>query len=241
VNSGPADELVDAGYNIADDKADSCELKGTSKIITSDSAIGLASVLGSNGGPTETIALSAVTGGVYNFIPESKCTDYYGNALTSDQRGDTRPVNGTCSAGAYQYEALGAAPPVIDCSTATASGPNLTALLPRLFFPEQINGVIDPNGGYNLKITGVSQNKPVRGLPGCPDAFWRGTTTFVRTDYEPLKGPGGLLYQIQFTATDIATGASCTGAVPVCVGGHSRRTQACLTDLGSFDATKCPK
>jgi predicted outer membrane repeat protein len=248
VHSAAADEFVDAGYNIADDKANSCELKGTSKIITSDSAIGLASGLGSNGGPTETIALSAVTGGAYDFIPASKCTDYYGNAITSDQRGDTRPVNGTCSAGAYQYEGVGAAPPVIDCSTATASSPNLTALLPLVFFPEYINGVNDPNGAYSLKITGVTQDKPVPGLLLCPDAFWSGTTTYVRTNNEPLQpGPSGLQYLIHFTATDTATGASCNGAAPVCVQGPPQRGKPCIpprppgpvATLG-FDATKCP-
>jgi predicted outer membrane repeat protein len=244
--NGPADELVDAGYNIADDEANSCGLKGTSKIITSDGAIGLASALGSNGGPTETIALSNVTGGAYNFIPASQCTDYYGNKLTSDQRGGTRPVNGTCSAGAYQYGAeLGAAPPVIDCSTATASNPNLTALVPFFFFPEQINGVNDPNGGYSLKITGVTQDKPVPRFPLCPDAFWSGTTTYVRTNSEPLQPGSGLLYQIQFKATDVTSGASCTGAAPVCVQSPPERGKPCIRPPQSggplpYDATKCP-
>jgi hypothetical protein len=238
--NGPADELVDAGYNIADDKANSCELKGTSKIITSDGAIGLASALGNNGGPTETVALSNVTGGAYNFIPASHCTDYYGNKLTSDQRGDTRPFNGTCSAGAYQSEELGSAPPpVIDCSTATASTPNLTALLPVFFFPEYIKGVNDPNGAYSLKITGVVQDKLAAGFPLCPNAFWSGTTTYLRTNNEPLQGPGPLLYQIEFTATDNATGASCIGFAPVCVHGLFQ-SQPCPAVDGAIDATKCP-
>jgi CSLREA domain-containing protein len=235
-------EFVDDGYNIADDKSNSCELTGTSKIIASDSAIGLASAPGNNGGPTQTVALSAVTGGAYNFIPAAKCTDSSGNPLTTDQRSDTRPVNGTCSAGAYQYEGVGA-PPVIDCSATTASNPNLTALLPVMFFPENIFGVNDPNGGYNLKITGVTQDKKPAGFPLCPNAFWSGTTTYVRTNNEPLQpGPKGLLYSIEFTATDKGTGQSCQGAVPVCVQDIFDRGKACLAPLDkSYDATKCPR
>jgi CSLREA domain-containing protein len=235
-------EFADNGHNIADDKGDSCELTGTSRIITSDSAIGLASTPGNNGGPTETIALNPVSGGAYNFIPQANCTDSSGNQLTNDQRGDKRPVNGTCSAGAYQYEAVGAAPPPIDCSTATASDPNLTALLPVFFMPEYISGVNDSNGGYKLKITGVTQDKPVPRLL-CPNAFSSGTTVYLRTNNEPLQpGPSGLLYSIEFTATDKATGASCTGAAPVCAQDIFHRGKACLAPLAkSYDATKCPK
>jgi CSLREA domain-containing protein len=233
-NSGPADEIQDEGYNIADDKADSCELTGTSKIITSDSAIGLASASGNNGGPTETVALSAVTGGAYNFIPSASCTDYFGNPLTNDQRGDKRPVNGTCSAGAYQYETAGAAPPVIDCSTAVASNPHLVALLP-VYYPEQVTGVTDSAGGFSISLTGVLQSKPVTPRL-CPDAFITGTTAFVRATNQSVSG--NLLYSIGFTATDTNSGTSCTGAAPVCVQDLLHAGNPC-SGTATYDATKC--
>jgi hypothetical protein len=238
--SGPtgncAGGITDIGYNIADDS--SCNFTtATSQVITNN--IGLAPGLGMNGGPTETVALQP-NGKANTFLPAADCTDQSNppQPLTTDQRGYSRPVNGTCSAGAYQY--LGAAP--LDCSKAYTSNPNLTALLPVMFFPEYIYGVIDPNGGYNLKITGVTQDKPVPGFPLCPNAFWSGTTTYVRTNNEPLQpGPKGLLYQIQFTATDNATGASCNGAATVCVQGLLQSGKACLAPLDqSYDATKCP-
>jgi predicted outer membrane repeat protein len=227
----------DDGYNIADDS--SCNFTATtSQVITSTSAIGLASGLGMNGGPTETIAVTQVTGGAYNFIPADDCTDLSSTPqqLTIDQRGDTRPVNGTCSAGAYQFVSP------IDCSTASASTPNLTGLLPFYFMPEYVFGVNNQVRAYNLQITGVTQDKRPTGLPLCPNAFWSGTTTYVRTNNEPLQpGPSGLLYQIQFKATDVNSGVSCTGAVPVCVQGLFHSGQQCLAPLElSYDATKCP-
>jgi hypothetical protein len=52
-------------------------------------------------------------------------------------------------------------------------------------------------------------------------------------------GPSSLLYQIEFTATDTGTGASCNGAVPVCVKGLFG--PACSSaKTPSYDATKCP-
>jgi hypothetical protein len=130
----------------------------------------------------------------------------------------------------------------IDCSPAVASNPNLTALLPVMFFPEYVFGVNDYARPYNLQITGVTQNKVPTGLPLCPNAFWSGTTTYVRTNNEPLQpGPSSLEYQIEFTATDVGTGASCMGAVPVCVKGLFGPACAPLSaKVPSYDATKCP-
>jgi CSLREA domain-containing protein len=239
----------DDGYNIADD--DSCKLNttppGTSLVVNATSDIGLASALGANGGPTETIALSPSSSNSVTFIPQASCTDLTGAALTIDQRNFGRPVNGTCSVGAYQY--LGTPPPPpIDCSKAYASNANLTAVLP-VFASEYVFGVNNNARAYNLRITGVTQDKPVPGFPLCPNAFWSGTTTYVRVTNEPLQpGPSGLLYEIEFTATDIASGASCQGEVPVCVQGLFNSGQPCLpaagpsesVSIGSFDATKCP-
>jgi hypothetical protein len=234
--------VSDGGFNIADDTANSCNLStslaATSKIVTPTSDIGLASGLGMNGGPTATIALEA-NGDADTFIPKAACTGLTGQPLLNDQRGYIRPVGNTCSAGAYQY--LGVLP--LDCSKAVASNPSLTAVLP-VFSSEYIYGVNDPNGGYNLKITGVTQNKPVPGFPLCPNAFWSGTTTYVRTNNEPLQpGPSGLQYQILFTATDVNSGASCNGAVAVCVQGLFQSGQSCTPAAPgsvSYDATRCP-
>jgi hypothetical protein len=127
-NSGGG-TINDNGYNIADDAT--CDLDttpptGTSQIITPSSDTGLASGLGTNGGPNLTIALNGTP--VNTFIPAADCTDQSTPAqkLMTDQRGYGRPVAGTCSAGAYQH--LGTPP--IDCSKAAASNPNLVALLP---------------------------------------------------------------------------------------------------------------
>jgi hypothetical protein len=225
--------INDIGYNIADD--DSCNFTTTtSQVITPTSAIGLASALAQNGGPTQTIALNGTPANT--FIPAADCTDQSRDPLTTDQRGFVRPVNGTCSAGAYQYAS--ALP--IDCSTAFASNPNLTAVLP-VFASEYVFGVSNQARPYNLQITGVTQDKPVPGFPLCPNAFWTSTTTYVRVTNEPLQpGPSGLLYQIQFTATDTGTGASCSGEVPACVQGILNSGKACLASLESYDATKCP-
>jgi hypothetical protein len=105
--------------------------------------------------------------------------------------------------------------------------------------PEYIYGVNDLNGAYTLKITGVVQDKLATGFPLCPNAFWSGTTTYLRTNNEPLQGKGPLLYQIEFTAIDNATGASCIGLAPVCVHGLFQN-QSCPAVDGAIDATKCP-
>lgn len=53
--------------------------------------------------------------------------------------------------------------------------------------------------------------------------------------------PSGLLYSIEFTATDNSSGQSCRGAAIVCVQGLFQSDQACRAPLDvSYDATKCP-
>ncbi len=245
--------IVDNGYNLSDDS--SCKFTnppGTSKVVSdSDLALG---PLQNNGGPTDTIALGSSSVAI-DKIPHASCTFPAGtlnpcsnppsltasNQLTCDQRGEPRPdpvdgPNGNCDIGAYEFQAT------ISCGNAFVSNPNLTALLPVMFFPEYIFGVNDQARAYTLKITGVTQDKQPTGFPLCPNAFWSGTTVYVRTNNEPLQpGPSGLLYSIEFTATDNATGASCTGAAPVCVQGLFQSGQQCLAPLDtSYDATKCP-
>jgi CSLREA domain-containing protein len=231
----PRKNLSDLGYNIADDTT--CALivapSGTSQIITPTSGIGLASGLGANGGPTETIALTSTSSPAVNKIPKAACPDF-------DQRGFVRPAPGqsNCDIGAFELNAV----PPIDCSKAFASNANLTAVLP-VFYSEYVFGVNNNARAYNLQITGVTQDKPVPGFPLCPNAFWSGTTTYVRATTEPLQpGPSSLLYQIEFSATDANSGSRCTGAVPVCVQDIFHSGEPCLASPGvSYDATKCPK
>jgi hypothetical protein len=115
--------LNDGGYNVADDSSCNFTSGSGSTVISPTSAIGLdPSGLGMNGGPTATIALET-NGQANTFIPAVSCTDQLGAPLTTDERGYTRPMSGTCSAGAYQD--LGTPPFIIDCSKAVASNPNL--------------------------------------------------------------------------------------------------------------------
>jgi CSLREA domain-containing protein len=237
--------ISDDGYNLSDDCTCGFTATGSQNNVA-DSKLQLGSLTTTNGGPTATIALGSSSIAV-GAIPIASCTYPAGspnpcatsgsepNQLTCDQRGQPRPgFNSSCDIGAYERS--------IDCSNAVASNPNLTALLPVYFMPEYVFGVNDQARPFNLKITGVTQDKPVPGLPLCPNAFWSGTTTYVRTNNEPLQpGPSGLLYQIQFTATDVATGASCKGSAPVCVQGLFQSGKPCLASLQSYDATRCPK
>jgi hypothetical protein len=120
--------------------------------------------------------------------------------------------------------------PVLDCSKASASNPDLTAF-PLVFLPEQIRGVTDSNGGS------ITQDKPVAGgLLICQDGFGAGTgTAWLRDDNQ---GGGGLIYTVGFTATDKAGAGSCTGTVQVCVQDLLHQGRCADTGL-SFDATIC--
>ncbi|HTO74631.1 MAG TPA: choice-of-anchor Q domain-containing protein, partial [Thermoanaerobaculia bacterium] len=67
--------------------------------------IGLDPLLGplqDNGGPTQTQALLADSPAI-DAGDASGCTDDLGAALTTDQRGFPRPVNGLCDMGAFEY------------------------------------------------------------------------------------------------------------------------------------------
>jgi len=244
--------LNDDGYNLSDD--DSCHFNGTgSHNGVADSDLNLGS-LADNGGPTKTIALQ--TGSIaIDAMPPASCTFPSGalnpctnppsltmsDQLTCDQRGEARPdpedsPAGNCDIGTFESGAEAA----IDCSNAAASTPNLIAISPLGFYPESVTSVTDSAGPFSISITGVRQDKPGPALILCPNAKILGATAFVRTNPEPLLGSGGLLYSIQFKATDEASGASCTGAVPVCVQDIFHRGQQCSASVPIYDATKCP-
>ena len=58
--------------------------------------------LANNGGNTPTIGLQPSSPAI-NKIPPTNCTDQNGKAVTGDQRGVSRPQEGACDVGAYEY------------------------------------------------------------------------------------------------------------------------------------------
>ena len=112
--SQAGDEILSEGFNLTDDS--SCGFSpATDDVITS--AIGLGP-LRDNGGPTETEALLAGSRAIDAGDP-SGCTDLVGDALTTDQRGVSRPQppGGRCDIGAYER-----ALPIVSTSNAAVTG-----------------------------------------------------------------------------------------------------------------------
>jgi hypothetical protein len=97
-------ELDDQGYNAEDNQSDGeeCGFDATGDLIDSTSLDASLGSLAGNGGQTQTIALLAGSPAIDAGDPAG-CTDPLGNVLTSDQRGITRPQNGRCDIGAYEY------------------------------------------------------------------------------------------------------------------------------------------
>jgi predicted outer membrane repeat protein len=94
----PALTVQTAGVVLADD--DSCS--GATSVSTLRSTLG---PLASNGGPTKTHALLATSPAI-GAVPSGACTDWNGNAVATDQRGQPRPnpSGSDCDAGAYESE-----------------------------------------------------------------------------------------------------------------------------------------
>jgi alpha-tubulin suppressor-like RCC1 family protein len=91
------------GYNLSDDA--SCAASFTQTGDLNSTAAGLdPSGLKANGGPTQTIALLAGSLAVdaIPLSPINYCTDTNGNAVTTDQRGVTRPQGAACDIGAFE-------------------------------------------------------------------------------------------------------------------------------------------
>jgi CSLREA domain-containing protein len=246
-----AGAIEDGGYNLSDDH--SCDFSAaTSRNDVSASELDLDPAgLASNGGPTQTVALKANSIAV-DAIPAASCTfpagspnpcpstNAIGNQLVCDQRGQQRPdaedgADGNCDIGAYEFQDSA----VIDCDSAAANNPYLL-VLPLVFEPEKITGVADKSGAFSISIGNVLENQPVarQGLV-CRNAFTTNNdqTAWLRAGN---AGRGNLLYSVGFTATDSQSGASCTGAVPVCVQDLRHRGQPC-TGSPTFDATMCGK
>lgn len=92
---------VSEGYNLLD-KTEASMPAHASDLLDTDPRLG---ALTDNGGPTPTLPL--VEGApAYNLVPSTECTlaspDDDGDVLISDQRGQRRPTDGACDAGAYE-------------------------------------------------------------------------------------------------------------------------------------------
>ena len=102
-------EVLSAGHNLDNDG--SCVLSDPTDL--HNSIAGFAAGLTDNGGPTLTIALLAGSPAVdaIPLIPVNYCTDLNGSAITTDQRGVTRPGGVGCDIGAYELKATDSTPP----------------------------------------------------------------------------------------------------------------------------------
>lgn len=92
--------LTSKGYNLSDDGA--CARFLAQPTDQNSAPAGLSSSgLKNNGGPTQTIALSAGSKAI-DAIPASQCTDASGARITVDQRGISRPQGAGCDIGAFE-------------------------------------------------------------------------------------------------------------------------------------------
>jgi len=94
----------------------------------------------------------------------------------------------------------------------------------------QILGVADPNSdAVTIEVRSVTQDEPINGLGDgdtSPDAQFFGDDLVLRSERSGLGN--GRVYRVVFDATD-EHGASCTGAVTVCVP-LSRSDPSCVDD-----------
>lgn len=90
--------VTSIGYNL--DSDGTCNFASTGDL-SNDSGVNLGP-LQDNGGPTPTHALLLGSSAIDAGNPNG-CTDPDGNLLTTDQRGFTRPFNGRCDIGAFEF------------------------------------------------------------------------------------------------------------------------------------------
>ena len=92
--------ITSGDYNIIDNPT-STVVTASHDVIGQDPGL---TVLGSNGGPTQTIGLVANSIAI-DAIPSPLCTDWNGNNVTVDQRGQVRPSGNGCDVGAVELGA----------------------------------------------------------------------------------------------------------------------------------------
>lgn len=88
------------GYNI--DTANTCNFNASTDKRNTNPLLS-SSGLQNNGGAITTIALQTTSPAI-DTIPSTSCTTSSGSALTTDERGFTRPENGACDTGAYELD-----------------------------------------------------------------------------------------------------------------------------------------
>jgi hypothetical protein len=105
--------ITDLGYNISSD--DTCGFTAVGSLNNTDPMLDPAG-LGSNGGPTQTIALLSGSPAI-DAIPLDSCLDQMGNPLNTDQRGFPRPDAGEalCDIGAYEFQDFAGDPSSTNC------------------------------------------------------------------------------------------------------------------------------
>jgi len=98
------DHLNSQNYNLIQDTT-GCTIGGN----TADNITGLdanLAALADNGGETETHALNNGSPAIDKGNNVTGCTDHNNAVLTIDQRGETRPFNGRCDIGAFEYHSI---------------------------------------------------------------------------------------------------------------------------------------
>ena len=101
-NTGNCDGVfVSSGYNLANDTGCGGFFGGTD---TSSATLPLGA-LANNGGPTQTMTLSAGNAAL-NKVPAASCKTSTGTTVRYDQRVATRPTGSACDSGAYQHNGV---------------------------------------------------------------------------------------------------------------------------------------
>ncbi len=113
--------LISRGYNIFS-SVSSCSSPGSLDIL-GDPLVG---ALADNGGPTPTAALLPGSPATDAGDPAG-CADFQGFLLTTDQRGEPRPVGPRCDIGAYEVQ-----PPTTTTTTLPGTGCAHAATLPSV-------------------------------------------------------------------------------------------------------------
>ncbi len=143
-NSGDPGTVESGGYNVYDDSSNSCDLHAAGDQLSSSLHLG---PLADNGGPAETVALLAGSAAINAGNPGG-CTDAFGHALATDERGVARPepAGGRCDVGAYEV-----APPVASTGIAGALGNGTATLQGTAVNPDVLAGTAHFQYGTTTK------------------------------------------------------------------------------------------
>ncbi|MEA3019872.1 MAG: hypothetical protein QOI47_1396, partial [Actinomycetota bacterium] len=179
--------IVDSGYNLSNDSGSGC---GFSAILRHDLVNRSASLtaLGSNGGPTQTLALQLGSPAI-DYIPLST-----GLCGATDQRGFLRPDPGetACDIGAYEFQ---------DQATVTAlsSSQNPSTLGQAVTFTATVSpqsGAATPTGTVQFQVDGSNLGSPVAlsgataQSPSVSTLSAAGSPHTITATYTPAAGSG---------------------------------------------------